>query len=124
MKPLTSLPHTASAEAIAAAIREIQRRCRTGLCGDTLALGRLVRTQLDRAQVMAESLGLTLKDLAPSMQAWDDGSLDKATTQNETSDATVVLVDGYAIRIARMAPWTGTSSGAMSLRLAPLRGEG
>lgn len=117
MKPLTSLPHTASAEDIAQVIREIQRRCRKGLCTDPDALGRLVRAQLDRAQAMADAVGLPLRDLSPSMHAWMDDN------RSESVDSTIVMVDRYAIRIARMNPFATTSSGRMMLGFSPARGD-
>ena len=123
MKPILVLPHDAPAHTISQGIREIQARCRQGLCGDPDALGRLVRTQLDRAQVMASAACVPLEDLRPTMQAWDDGGIHRAITQYAENDTTVVMVDARAVRITRAKPWGDARNGSLTLSLDAIRGE-
>jgi hypothetical protein len=87
--PDIRLPLTASAAEIADAIRQVQARCRLGLCQDPDALAAEVRTQLDAGERAATALGVGFADLRPSFHGWEHGS------------ATVVAVDDSGIEIYR-----------------------
>ncbi len=105
------LPLTATAAEISLAISVVQRRARVNTA-DPARLAHLVREQLDRCEAMAAAVGVPLKDLQPSMQAWEGGvhSCTPSTT-------TVVIVSSYGIRMVRGQPWGTSDCGRVHLSL-------
>jgi hypothetical protein len=96
--PDIRLPLTASAAEIADAIRQVQARCRLGLCQDPDALAAEVRAQLDAGERAAAALGVGLAELFPSLEAWERRPSGRACFGG---DDTVVSVSRNGLRVHR-----------------------
>lgn len=109
------LPMDASVADIAAAIRRIETGLPPDECtADPEHVAHHVRRQLDRAERMAEVVGMTVQDLDPRGMCWwgptcPDGPV------------TVVYVVGDALLVARRTPPVGARRDASLLLLLPWR---
>lgn len=107
--PIT-LPLDATIPEIAQAIRTVQARARARLCTDPEALAARVRTGIDRAQHMAEAVGVRLADLYAGGTWWEGSDFDDG-------DVTRVRLAYRGIEVERGSKTSCSGSGVISLSL-------